>query len=346
MKNRALPDNGILFSEIRQMIEDARRAVSQTVNVGMTMLYWNIGKRINEDVLKNERAEYGKQIVSTLSRQLTEEYGRGWSEKQLRHYIRFFEKFHEPEIVSTLWRQLTWSHFKEIIYVDSELAVMFYAQMCRIEKWDVRTLRKKIGSMLFERTAISQKPEELAKLELQSLKEDDQLTPDLVFQNPYILDFLGLKDTYLEKDLEQAILHKLEHFLLELGRGFAFMERQKRMVIDGNDYKLDLLFYHRKLRRLVAIDLKIGKFEAEYKGKMELYLRYLEKYEAEVGEDAPIGLILCAEGNHEQIELLQLGQSNVKVGEYITELLPPELLKRKLHQFLESSKRQIDERQG
>lgn len=345
MKNRALPDNGILFSEIRQMIEDARRAVSQTVNVGMTMLYWNIGKRINEDVLKNERAEYGKQIVSTLSRQLTEEYGRGWSEKQLRHYIRFFEKFHEPEIVSTLWRQLTWSHFKEIIYVDSELAVMFYAQMCRIEKWDVRTLRKKIGSMLFERTAISQKPEELAKLELQSLKEDDQLTPDLVFQNPYILDFLGLKDTYLEKDLEQAILHKLEHFLLELGRGFAFMERQKRMVIDGNDYKLDLLFYHRKLRRLVAIDLKIGKFEAEYKGKMELYLRYLEKYEAEVGEDAPIGLILCAEGNHEQIELLQLGQSNVKVGEYLTELLPPELLKRKLHQFLESSKRQIDERQ-
>lgn len=270
------------------MIEDARRAVSQTVNVGMTMLYWSIGKRINEDVLKKERAEYGKQIVSTLSGLLTEEYGKGWSEKQLRHYIRFFDKFPEIEIVSTLWRQLSWSHFKEIIYVESELAVTFYAQMCRIEKWDVRTLRKKISSMLFERTAISQKPEALAKLELQSLKEDDQLTPDLVFQNPYILDFLGLKDTYLEKDLEQAILHKLEHFLLELGRGFAFMERQKRMIIDGNDYKLDLLFYHRKLRRLVAIDLKIGKFEAEYKGKMELYLRYLEKYETETGEDPPL----------------------------------------------------------
>ncbi|MCF8247521.1 MAG: PDDEXK nuclease domain-containing protein [Saprospiraceae bacterium] len=288
MENQASPDSGNLFSDIRQMIEDARRAVSQTVNVGMTMLYWSIGKRINEDVLKKERAEYGKQIVSTLSGLLTEEYGKGWSEKQLRHYIRFFDKFPEIEIVSTLWRQLSWSHFKEIIYVESELAVTFYAQMCRIEKWDVRTLRKKISSMLFERTAISQKPEALAKLELQSLKEDDQLTPDLVFQNPYILDFLGLKDTYLEKDLEQAILHKLEHFLLELGRGFAFMERQKRMIIDGNDYKLDLLFYHRKLRRLVAIDLKIGKFEAEYKGKMELYLRYLEKYETETGEDPPL----------------------------------------------------------
>jgi predicted nuclease of restriction endonuclease-like (RecB) superfamily len=213
--------------------------------------------------------------------------------------------------------------------------------MCRIEKWDVRTLRKKIKSMLFERTAISQKPEELAKLELQPLKEEDRLSPDLVFQNPYLLGFLGLKDTYLEKDLEQAILRKLEQFLLELGRGFAFMERQKRMVIDGNDFKLDLLFYHRKLKRLVAIDLKIGKFEAEYKGKMELYLRYLEKYETEPGEDAPIGLILCAEGNHEQIELLQLDEGNVKVAEYITEYLPPDLLKRKLHQFVEASKRQI-----
>lgn len=346
MENKALSDNRILFSEIRQMIEDARRAVSQAVNAGMTMLYWNIGKRINEDVLKNERAKYGKQIVSIMSRQLTEEFGSGFSKSSLSRMCVFQEQFPDLEIVATLSQQLSWSHFIEIIPIKHELQREFYAQMCRIEKWDVRTLRKKISSMLFERTAISQKPEELAKLELQNLKEDDHLTPDLVFQNPYILDFLGLKDTYLEKDLEQAILYKLEHFLLELGRGFAFMERQKRMLIDGNDYKLDLLFYHRKLKRLIAIDLKIGKFEAEYKGKMELYLRYLEKYETEAGEEAPIGLILCAEGNHEQIELLQLGQSNVKVGEYITEFLPPELLKRKLHQFLESSKRQIDEQKG
>lgn len=218
----------------------------------------------------------------------------------------------------------------------------FYAQMCRIERWNVRVLREKIQSMLFERTAISQKPEELARKELQTLREEDQLSPDLVFRNPYVLDFLGLKDIFLEKDLEQAILDKLEHFLLELGRGFAFLERQKRMIIDGQDYKLDLLFYHRKLKRLIAIDLKIGKFKAEYKGQMELYLRWLEKNETEPGEGMPIGLILCAEGNTEQIELLQLDETNIKVGQYITQYLPKDLLKEKLHQFVAASRRQMD----
>lgn len=216
--------------------------------------------------------------------------------------------------------------------------------MCKVEKWNVRVLRKKIQSMLFERTAISKKPEALAQLELKALKEKDTLSPDLVFRNPYILDFLGLNDSFAEKDLEQAILAQLEQFLLELGRGFSFLERQKRMIIDGEDHKLDLLFYHRKLRRLVAIDLKIGKFMAGYKGQMELYLRWLEKYAMEEGEELPIGLILCAEGNNEKIELLQLDKSNIKVGQYITEYLPKDLLKRKLHQFVATSKRQIDNR--
>ena len=213
--------------------------------------------------------------------------------------IQFHECFPDLEIVATLSRHLSWSHFMEIIPLKTDLERDFYAQMCRIEKWSVRTLRKKIQSMLFERTAISKKPEELARKELQALTENDRLSPDLVFQNPYVLDFLGLKDTFLEKDLEQAILNKLEHFLLELGRGFAFLERQKRMIIDGQDYELDLLFYHRKLKRLIAIDLKIGKFKAEYSCQMELYLRWLEKHETEADEGQPIGLILCAEGNTE-----------------------------------------------
>jgi len=272
----------------------------------MILMNWNIGRLINEEVLKSERAAYGKAIVATLS------------------------------------QQLSWSHFIEIITLKTELEREFYTQMCRIERWNVRTLRKKVQSMLFQRTAISQKPEELAKLELEALREEDKLTPDLVFQNPYFLDFLGLKDRFLEKDLEQAILNKLEEFLLELGRGFTFVERQKRMIIDGEDYKLDLLFYHRKLKRLVAIDLKIGKFKAEYKGQMELYLRWLEKNETEAEEGQPIGLLLCAEGNYEQIELLQLDQTNVKVAQYITEYLPKDLLRKKLHQFLEVSKRQMD----
>lgn len=331
-----------LFSDIRLLIDESRQKLAQTVNSSLTILYWKIGRRINEEILGHERAAYGKQVIESLSKRLTETFGRGWSVKQLHHCIRFSIVFKDEEILSTLWRQLTWSHFKEIIYLESDLQRDFYTQMCKLENWSVRTLRAKIQSMLFERTAISQKPEELAKLELEALREEDLLSPDLVFRDPYLLDFLGLKNTYLEKDLEKAILLKLEEFLLELGRGFAFMERQKRMIIDHKDYNLDLLFYHRKMKRLVAIDLKIGQFEPGFKGQMELYLRWLEKHEMEEGEEKPIGLILCAEGNYEQIELLQLDKSNIKVAKYITEFLPKELLKEKLHQFMIVSRKQIE----
>ena len=163
----------------------------------------------------------------------------------------------------------------------------------------------------------------------------------MIFRDPYLLDFLGLKDTYQEKDLEKAILREIEHFILELGNGFAFLERQKRMQIDNDDYYLDLLFYHRKLKRLIAIDLKIGKFEAAFKGQMELYLRWLEKHEMQEGEEAPIGLILCTEGNKEQIELLQLDVSNIKVSEYITQFIPNELLKQKFKKAIQYSKSKI-----
>ena len=214
--------------------------------------------------------------------------------------------------------------------------------MCRIESWSVRTLRKKIQSMLFERTAISQEPAELAKKELQSLSKKDELSPDLVFQNPYVLDFLILKTPILKRILNWRFLNRLEHFLLELGAGFTFVERQKRMIIDGKDHNLDLLFFHRKLDGLIALDLKIGPFKAAYKGQMELYLRWLEKYETEQNEEPPIGLILCAEGNSEQIELLQLQNTNIKVGQYIIEYLLKDLLRKKLHQFVKMSKRQLD----
>jgi len=333
-----------LFADIRQMIEHSRVTVSQTVNAGLTLLYWNIGKRINAEILGNHRAEYGKQTVITLSRQLVHDYGKNFEEKNLRRMMQFSEKFPAYEIVVTLSRQLSWSHFILMIPLKEDLQIEFYAQMCRIENWSVRTLQKKLGSMLFERTAISKKPEELAKLELQALREEDKITPDLVFRDPYILDFLNLKDTYSEKDLEKAILRELERFILELGNGFTFVERQKRMVIDGEDFSLDLLFYHRRLKRLIAIDLKIGKFKAAYKGQMELYLRWLEKYDVQPGEEQPVGLILCAEGNHEQIELLQLDAVNIKVAEYITQYLPPDLLKQKLHQFALSSKKLIEHR--
>ncbi len=333
-----------LFLEIKEIIQNAKEKVARTINVALTATYWHIGKRINNEVLKNRRAGYGKEIIKTLSAELTKEYGRGWSEKQLRHCLRFAETFDDFEIVSALQRQLSWTHFKTIIYLKTELQREFYAQMCLLENWNTRTLQKKIDSMLFERTAISKKPDELARIELGQLREEDKITPDLVFRDHYVLDFLNLKDTFLERDLESAILKDMENFLMELGAGFTFVARQKRMTIDETDYYLDLLFYHRKLKRLIAIELKIGKFKASHKGQMELYLRYLEKYETEDGENSPIGLILCAEGNQEQIELLQLDKSNIKVAEYITQYLPKELLVKKLHQFSQVAKKLIENR--
>ena len=333
-----------LFDDIKRLIDEARSKVAQTVNIGLTAAYWNIGKRINDDILKNKRAEYGEQILPTLSAKLIQEYGKGWSVKQLQHCLRFAETFPDFKIVSALWRQLNWTHFKTIMYLKTDLERDFYAQMCRVEQWSTRILQKKIAGMLFERTAISKKPEELVKLELKTLKEEDKLSPDLIFKDHYVLDFLGLKDTYSELDLEAAIIKEIENFILELGAGFTFVARQKRMIIDNADFYLDLLFFHRKLKRLVAIDLKLGKFKASYKGQMELYLRWLEKNETEEEEEQPIGLILCAEGNHEQVELLQLDKANIKVAEYITKYLPKELLMKKLHQFTEGAKRLIESR--
>ncbi len=256
--------------------------------------------------------------------------------------IQFAEIFPDKEIVVTLSRQLSWSHFVGILPIKDDLQRDFYTEMCRMERWSVRTLRKKIDGMLYERTAISKKPEELAKKELAALREENRLTPDLVFRDPYFLDFLGLKDTYSEKDLETAILREMEGFILELGAGFSFVARQKRITVDNEDYYLDLLFFHRKLKRLIAIELKLGKFKAAYKGQMELYLRWLEKYEKEPGEETPMGLILCAGKASEQIALLQLDKSGIKVAEYMTELPKRELLEQKLHKAVELARKRLE----
>ncbi|HEY7153095.1 MAG TPA: PDDEXK nuclease domain-containing protein, partial [Gemmataceae bacterium] len=292
---------------------------------------WEVGQRIRRDILKEKRAEYGEEILPTLSAKLVADFSNGFSARNLARMIRFAEVFPNREIVSTLSNKLGWSHFVEIIHLPDDLQRDFYAEMCRVERWSVRTLRAKVQSMLFERTALSRKPAELARQELQALREEDRMTPDLVFRDPYFLDFLGLADTYSEKDVETAILRELQQFILELGAGFAFIDRQKRLVIDGKDYYIDLLFYHRRLRRLLAIDLKIGAFEAADKGQMELYLRWLERHEMQPGEDPPLGLILCAGKGEEQVELLQLDQSGIRVASYLTELPPRPVLRKKLH---------------
>lgn len=299
-----------LIKDLRQYIEQARQRVAQTVNSEITLMYWHIGERINRDILGNQRAEYGRQIESTLS------------------------------------TKLSWSHFVEVLPLKDSLAKEFYITMAASEKWSIRTFRDKIDGMLYERTAISGKPDEFIKTELANLSDNDVLTPDLVFKSPYFLEFTGLREMYSEKSLEDSLVARLEQFILELGFGFTFVERQKRMAIDGADFYLDLLFYHRKLHRLIAIDLKLGKFKAQYKRQMELYLRWLEKNEMEQGEETPLGLLLCTKGGEEQIELLQLDKNGIRIAQYMTELPSRALLQKQLQKWLTETKNNLIKRVG
>ncbi len=289
-----------------------------------------------------KRADYGKQIVASLGRQLASEFGVGFGEKNLYLMLQFAEVFLDEQIVAVLRRQLGWTHFKAIIPLKNPFFRDCYTEMCRVERWSTRTLAAKIGSMLLERTAISKKPEEVAKGEFAALRSEDHLTPDLVFRDPYILDFLGLKDRYLEKDLEDAIPRELKNFLLEPGNGFTFLGRQTRIQIDSDDFYLDLLLYQRRLKRLVAIDLKLGDFKAEYKGQMELYFRWLAKLEQQPGEDSPVGIIFCAWKKEEQIELLELDRNGIHVAEYLTALPPRDLLQQKLHAAIKLSRARLE----
>jgi predicted nuclease of restriction endonuclease-like (RecB) superfamily len=340
--NTPIPQQLPLFLDVKTLIETSKSNIAISVNAEMTMLYWNVGKRINDEILQNNRAEYGKQIVLSLARQLEIEYGKGWSEKQLRHCLRFAETFPDVQIVYALRIQLSWTHLRLIMFMTDESKRMFYIEMCKLEKWSTRQFQERINSMLYERTAISKKPEETVKNDLELLKNEQKLSSDLVFRDPYFLDFLGLKDTYSEKDLETSIVAEIQRFIIEMGSDFAFVARQKRLMIDNRDYYIDLLFFHRRLKSLVVIDLKLGEFDAGHKGEMELYLNYLDKYEKVEGENQPIGLILCTGKNQEHIELMQLDKSNIKVAEYLTLLPSKEILLDKLHKAIAIAKNRIE----
>jgi len=323
----------LLFHELATLIDKSKKQLVSAVNNTLCLLFWQVGEKINAHVLKFKRAEYGRQIIPSLARQLTAAYGICFEEKNLRRMMQFAEQFPDIEIVVTLSRQLSWSHFLVLIPIRNKDAKLFYAQMCANELWSVRELRKQIENKIFERKS-------LAKIQL---RQDTELST-VAFKDPYFLDFLNLKEGYLESDLESAILKELEAFILELGRGFAFVARQKRMIIDNEDFYLDLLFYHRKLKRLVAIELKLGKFQAKYKGQMELYLKWLDRYEKQIDENQPVGLILCAETSREQIELLEMHKDGIIVAEYWTELPPKKELERRLHNALIEAKERLERR--
>jgi predicted nuclease of restriction endonuclease-like (RecB) superfamily len=337
-------DAQTLFNELHHLITHSRTRLSQTVNAELTQLYWTVGNRLRNEVLSGERATYGTKVIEQLGGQLSAEFGRGFEAKNLRRMMQFAERFPDSAIVASLMRQLSWTHFLQILPLKTTESRFYYAHISAQENLSVRELRQRIDQKSYERTAIASSQSTGMSHQLDQLSKQQSLSTGLVFKDPYFLDFLGLQQGYLESDLEEAILRQLEQFMLELGRGFAFMERQKRMVIDGEDFYLDLLFFHRPLRRLVAIELKLGKFKAAHKGQMELYLKWLDKHERQANEEAPIGLILCAESSREQVELLEMHKDGITVAEYWTELPPKAELEKQLHLALQEAQERLARR--
>ncbi len=326
-----------LFPGIVQLIERSRQKAAVFLNAETTLLYWSIGQFINENLKENNRLEYGAKILATLSQQLSKKYGKGYSYSALTRMCKVANTVDKLNI-ATLSQKLSWSHLIELATISDDLKREYYMLLSAQSQWGVRELREQVDKMLYERTALAKLPVIEIKKRLQNLKNQNNTHPDLVFKNTYILDFLNLPQFYKESDLENALINGIEKFIMELGNGFAFLERQKRIPVDGEDYHLDLLFYHRKLKRLIAIDLKMGKFKPAYKSQMELYLRWLEKYEMQAGEEKPIGLLLCSEGNSEHIELLMLNEPDIKVAQYLTELPDKQWFADKLHKARELAK--------
>lgn len=328
----------ILIKDIRALIDKARNHFASEYNSTQSLLCWFIGKRIDDEILKSERAEYGEAMIDSLSKHLTIIYGKGYSRPNLFRMIRFAKTFPNHEIVSTLSRQLSWSHFVLICAIDDHLKRDFYAEMCRVQRWSVRILQKQLNTMLYERTALSKRPESVIESQLDQFKITDEMTPDLTFKEPYFLDFIGAHAYNSEEDLENLILNNITDFLQELGTDFCFMARQKRMSTGKKDRYLDLLFFNRRMRRLIAIDLKLGDFDPAYKDQMEWYLNWLDKHERFSHEEKPLGIILCAGKDHDDIEYLEMDKTGIHVAQYLTEMPPKEILESRLRSAIAAAK--------
>lgn len=328
----------ILVKDISALIDEARNHVAREYNSTQALLCWLIGKRIDEGILKSQKAEYGEGVIDAISADLSNRYGRGYGRINLFRMLKFFRIFQDQQIVSTLSKQLSWSHFVLICAIDDELKRNFYAEMCRVQRWSVRALQKELNGMLYERIALSKKPEEVIQYQLDQLKASDEMTADLTFKEPYFLNFIGANQYKSEEDLEDLILQHITDFLQELGNDFCFVARQKRMSTGKKDRYLDLLFFNRRLRRLIAIDLKLGDFDPAYKGQMEWYLNWLDANERFEYEEKPMGIILCAGKDHDDIEYLEMDKTGIHVAQYLTEMPPKEILESHLRKAMAIAK--------
>ncbi|MDR1512414.1 MAG: PDDEXK nuclease domain-containing protein [Propionibacteriaceae bacterium] len=326
-----LGDKG-LFEAASHLIEDAGAAVAHHANAVSVLRNWRLGRLIDVEMLHRGRADYGKQILATLSQELTAKHGSGYDPSNLSRMVTFAKTYPE-KILATLSQELSWSHVRELLPLQTAEARAFYAGEVAAKRLGVRELRDAIGRKAYERRGIAN-----------SQIPPGSAMPLDIFSDPTMLHMLGLKDSYAEADLEQAILRDLESFLLEVGQGFTFAGRQVRMPFGDRDYHLDLLFYSRPLRRLVAVELKIGKFLPEYEGQMRFYLKWLDNNERGTDEDAPIGLILCTAADRDAIEMMELHKDNIVVAEYWTELLPKKQLEDRLKVLLREAQERVSRR--
>ena len=326
-------DENTLFEHISSIIENRKRRAQAQVNQESVLMFWEVGNYIGTILLSGERAGYGKRILVTVSQELQEKYGSSFEYSNITRMITFAARFPDTQMLVPLIQQLSWSHFIALLPLKSDEAFMFYAQDAVTRHLGVRALRKQIARKTYERR-------EIANLQLTEVAE----VPFNIFKDPYLLDIFGLKENYLEADLEKAILGDLESFILEFGHGFTFVDRQKRMTMDGEDFSLDLLFYHRILKRLVAIELKLGKFKPSYMGQMRFYLKWLNRYEQQEGENPPIGIILCTEASRDQVELMELDREGITVSEYWTQLPPKNEFTKKISEIYEEAQERLARR--
>ena len=323
----------VLYEDVSALIEQSRRTIYAQASSATVLLFWRIGQRINTDVLENRRADYGKQIVSQLATQLTAKYGSSFEIRNLRRMMQFSEQFVDFEIVSHPATQLSWACFVEILPLKTMEAKLFYLNEAARGLMGRNDIRDMIRRKAYER-------KEIANTQISAASP----IPPGTFKDPYLFDVLGIKDEYLEADVEEAILRELEKFILEFGKGFAFVERQKRMIVDGHDRTLDLLFYNRYLKRLVAVEVKYGRFDARDAGQLKLYLKWLNRYERQEGENEPIGLILCSEAGREEVELLEMDKDGILVAEYWTTLPPKAEFEQKIHMILAETRERMAQR--
>lgn len=321
-----------LLSDLRSIIKEGQGRAATAINTEIVQTYWKIGERIVQDEQAGgERAAYGEQLLARVGRSLSVEFGRGFAERSLRFMRQFYQTY---PIRFALRTELTWTSYRTLMRLPEEQRP-FYERGAIAGRWSSRELERQINSMLYERTALSRKPEQTVKRALSELP----LLEDEVFKDPYILDFIGLQEPYSERDLEAALIRHIELFLLELGSGFSFTARQQRLTIGDEDFYVDLVFFHRDLRCPVYVDLKMGRLTTADVAQMKLYLNWARRYDKREWENDPIGLILCGSKNNQVIELLLSDPADsvderIKVAQYLL-LDTQEALKKHLAQMSE-----------